>query len=168
MLLRRGSKRRAGFTLIEMAVVMAIGAIIAAIAVPPWRQYRARMEAYSAAQELRAELVNLQTVSIDKESPVLLRIDSATQYSVYLVPKATVNSATAPYRRVRLEGGTQLSPATGDLVFGERGWVATGTNGTTLTSATVGGFTVYTLTVSSPGVVNVPVNIHVNGKVQVQ
>lgn len=168
MILGSRARGRAGFTLIEMAVVMAIAAIIAAIAVPPWRQYRARMSAYSAAQELRAELVYLQSYSIDTESEVMLRIDSATQYSVYRVPKASVNSTTRPYRRITLTEGVTLTPITGDLVFAERGWVSTNASKTTLTASTVGGYTVYTITVSSPGVVNVPVNTHVNGKVQVQ
>lgn len=168
MILGSRSRGRAGFTLIEMAVVMAIAAIIAAIAVPPWRQYRSRMAAYSAAQELRAELVYLQSYSIDTETEVLLRIDNSTQYSVYRVPKAQVTGSTRPYRRVTLSDGVQLSPVTGDIVFAQRGWVNTVNTQTTLPAATVGGFTVYTITVTSPGIVNVPVNTHVNGKVTVQ
>lgn len=165
----RTRHRRRGFTLIEMAVVLALIGIMAAIATPPWRQYRARMQAYSYAHEMRAELVYIQNRSIDLESECFLRIDGPNQYSIYTIPLASYTSNARPYKRILLtESSIRLNPSTPGqvLVFGARGWVDTGK--TTVASGNVKGYSVYTIMVEAPGVVDVPVRTHVNGKVQVQ
>ncbi len=159
-------RRRAGFTLLELGISMTILAILAAIVAPPWARYRARMRAYAAAQELRAEVSYIQGRSIDLEQKCSLEIDSVGQYSVYV---ADPGNPTTPqlYKRVDLgREGLALTPEAGELVFAQRGWVDT--EDTTLDDAGLGGFTVYTITVSAPGVVDVPVRIYLNGKVEIR
>jgi len=165
----RGSSRpgrRAGFTLLELGVSMTILAILAAIVAPPWGRYRARMRAYAAAQELRAELSYIQGRSIDLEQKCSLQINSAGQYSVFVADP--MNPSTPQlYKQVNLgREGLTLTPATGWMVFAERGWVDA--KGTTVGDAGLGGYTVYTLTVSAPGVVDVPVRVYLNGKVEIR
>ena len=164
----RGGRRR-GFTLIEMAVVLAVMGIMFAIATPPWRRYRASMSAQASAQELRAELTFLQSRSIDLEEECFLRIDSATQYSTYLIPVSQYSASARPYKRIVVgNDGLQLSPSGAGtlLVFGSKGWVDT--TKSTVTSSGSGGSTYYPITVSAPNVLNVSVRTYLNGRVLVQ
>jgi prepilin-type N-terminal cleavage/methylation domain-containing protein len=155
------SRRSAGFTLLELAVSMVILAILAAIVAPPWARYRARMRAYSSAHELRAELTYIQGRAIDLEGECWVLVDSTEQYSVFVTDPATGGGEL--YRRVNLapEGLTLSSPGK-RLTFGPRGWVdASKSDVDQLTG-------IYTITVSAPGVVDVPVRIYLNGRIEVR
>lgn len=159
------TRRSAGFTLLELAVSMTILAILAAIVAPPWARYRARMRAYSAAHELRAELTYIQGRSIDLEEECRLLLDSEVQYSVYV--RDPHSGEDELYKRINVaREGLTFSPSDEVLVFGRGGWVET--TKTSLDDASLGNITFYTITVSAPGVVDVPVRIHLNGKVEVR
>lgn len=161
----RRTGRSAGFTLLELGVSITILAILAAIVVPPWANYRARMKAFAAAQELRAELAYIQSRSIDLEQTCSLVIDNSGQYSVYVFNPAT--NAQELYKRIYPSwDGLTLSPTSGTLVFAQRGWVDEGLS--TLSSGTFGGYRVWTITVSATGLTDCPVRVYYNGKVEVR
>ena len=160
------SRRSAGFTLLELAVSMVILAILAAIVAPPWARYRARMRAYSSAHELRAELTYIQGRSIDLEGECWVLVDSTEQYSVFVTDPATGGGEL--YRRVNLapEGLVLLASPGERLTFGPRGWVDTAKSSVAHDDST--GVRIHTITVSAPGVVEVPVRINLNGRIEVR
>lgn len=61
---RRQDKRHAGFTLIEILVVVVIIGLLAAIAIPWWRQFIANQDAANARNELRQGLLQAQNQSV--------------------------------------------------------------------------------------------------------
>jgi len=159
------SRRSAGFTLLELAVSMTVLAILAAIVAPPWARYRARMRAYSSAHELRAELTYIQGRAMDLEGECWVQVDNAGQYSVYVTDPST--GAGELYRQVNLsqESLTLSSPGK-KLLFGPRGWVDPSKSDVAYDDTA--GVRIYTLTVSAPGVVDVPVRIYLNGRIEVR
>lgn len=159
------SRRSAGFTLLELAVSMTVLAILAAIVAPPWARYRARMRAYSSAHELRAELTYIQGRAMDLEGECWVQVDSAGQYSVFVTDPATGSGEL--YRQVNVapEGLTLSSPGK-RLLFGPRGWVDPYKSDVSYDDSA--GIRIYTITVSAPGVVDVPVRIYLNGRIEVR
>ena len=63
MLFRESSRKQAGFTLIEVMIVVAIVAILAAIALPSYREYVMRSKRADARAGLQAAAVWLERVS---------------------------------------------------------------------------------------------------------
>ncbi len=159
------SRRSAGFTLLELAVSVTVLAILAAIVAPPWARYRARMRAYSSAHELRAELTYIQARAMDLEGECWVQVDNEGQYSVYVTDSATESGEL--FRQVNLaqESLTLSSPGK-KLLFGPRGWVDPDESDVAYDDSA--GVRIYTLTVSAPGVVHVPVRIYPNGRIEVR
>lgn len=75
------STRRAGFTLVEMMVVIAILAIIAVFAVPSFRATLVNTRMSSAISDLQASLMHARTEALQRSTPVVVAPSGASWLS---------------------------------------------------------------------------------------
>lgn len=117
-----GGPSRAGFTLIEMAIVVVIGGILIAMAVLVFSGANTRMWARKAAQVFSRDLALARSMAVRGRERVTIRFnEGALWYSV-----TTASGRTVATRRFGPTGDVHLSAVTinqpGDsLVFSSRG-----------------------------------------------
>ncbi len=77
----RGRTWRAegGFTVIELAVAMALIGVMLALATPGWRDYQANQEHVSASQEVVSTLRNAQLRATAEETSYRVDVDAAAR-----------------------------------------------------------------------------------------
>lgn len=168
---RRTGNGRGGFTLIEVIVSIGIMAIMAAIAVPPWNNYRGRAVAHEVANRLRSDLMVASSMALENQCAVMVKgVDDGTGNSVsYRVVKLQYDFVTKTYAEladVKTVDLTDLGVSTGNycIIFAERGWVDR--SGSSSDSVT-GDKEVFNVNVSKPGVVNLQVQVRPTGRVSI-
>lgn len=67
---RAGTRRQAGFTLIELGVVVSLVAILAAIAVPSFKTFLDNMDAQGAATDLVGDLATARSEALKRRAAV--------------------------------------------------------------------------------------------------
>ncbi len=68
-----------GFTVIELAVAMALIGVMLTLATPGWRNYQANQEHVSASRELVSTLRNAQLRATAEETSYRVDVDAATR-----------------------------------------------------------------------------------------
>lgn len=165
-MIRSARRTYRGFTIIEIMVAIGILGILAAIAVPPWARYRARMEAYEVANALRGDLQLAKVMTLDNQASYSVEYSAADNaYNVLLDSTEDSSTDRDPIRIVLVGQRANLGAANWKITFAERGWVNESRSTQALKSG--GDFVVYIVTVSVPGVVDVPVRVYLDGKVDV-
>jgi prepilin-type N-terminal cleavage/methylation domain-containing protein len=121
---------RAGFTITELVVVMAMLAIVAAMGLP--RMNNVRYKADAAAQLARTLLQNAQREAITRQSNVIFSIDTATNRFRYVQDYNNNDTLNTTDRVVwrRLEEGARFARPTMGRVGG--GTLAAAYTGTAL------------------------------------
>jgi type II secretion system protein H len=124
--------RPAGFTMIEVMVVIGILAIAATVVAPNLISWRGRTSLRTVANELRGDLLMMKTLAVKDNTPV--SIDLNRQTSRY-----TISANGRDLKTVELPAGISLNPGQGDeilrITFNSRG----GANNRTIVLATAGG-----------------------------
>ena len=73
-----------GFTIMELMFVLAIGAIVASIAVPSFSSWRSRTKLNSAARVLRGDLEMAKSRAMRENNFVALKFVDANSYQVFI------------------------------------------------------------------------------------
>lgn len=111
---------RAGFSLIEVMMVVVLIGIMAAIAAPSLSGYVDRSHARSAADRVRADIGYARMLAVRHARPTVVRFVDAS----YTISTVAANDAESVVKRVNLgadHGGAALSPAGSVLRFDSRG-----------------------------------------------
>jgi prepilin-type N-terminal cleavage/methylation domain-containing protein len=88
--------KRGGFTLIEMAIVLLITAILAAVAVPKWANALQSFRAATAASRIAADLALAQSAAYSSSAPKTVTFTvGSSQYTIAGV--APLNRAVGTY-----------------------------------------------------------------------
>jgi prepilin-type N-terminal cleavage/methylation domain-containing protein len=74
---------RRGFTMIEMLVVLFVGGIILALAIPPWAGWRDRAVVHRAAAELASFYHTARYAAVLRAQQVRVEFDAAVLRAVY-------------------------------------------------------------------------------------
>lgn len=106
MRLRAAQTPRSGFTLVELVMVLAIAAVVAAMAAPRWGRSMARWQVDAAARRLAADLAWAQSRARVTSSRQTVNFNvTSGQYQLVGVPDPdhpantyTVSLGQAPYR----------------------------------------------------------------------
>ena len=148
-------ERRAGFTLLELLVVLTVGAVIAGMGALVFSGYFQRSSARQAAQIFAQDLVTARGLAIRSQEPVVIRFyESSLWYEV------TVPSSGSEIARRRFGGGGEieltgvaLDTAGDSLVFDARGMAdLSGAGGGLGTASFSSGAVTYTVSFNGMGV----------------
>lgn len=111
--------RRAGFTFVEILMVMMVVAILFAIAFPRLTTMRARANVGSAMQRVAATITTARQMAISRGVPVKVAVQGNTVFSV----ASPYGAADSIQRKVSLQTlyGTALDGDAFELLFDPRG-----------------------------------------------
>ena len=146
--------RRAGFTIIELTVVVAVSAIVITIGTLSFSGYFQRSSARRAAQVFAQDLVAARSFAVRSQEPVVIRFYEGTLW--YEVESQTTATEIAR-RRFGTNADIDLSgvtlDTTGDsLVFSTRGVAdMSGAGGALGTATFSSGATTYTVSFNGMG-----------------
>lgn len=107
-------RRSAGFSLIELMVVIAITAILLTLAVPSFVELMARQRVQGVANELSADLQYTRSLAVANKANAQLKVISSAQYTLTSPPDGT------SFKSRTLGEGTTLSPVDAALEFESR------------------------------------------------
>src|SRR5580704_4381395 len=136
--------RRAGFSLTELLVVLAVSGILFGVGLPMVLTYYYNAQNTTGAQQIRALLNQARQMAIDQKAFVCVQAQTPTQLAFYLNNTCTgspwVGSITDAAGNITLQAGFTVS-TTASPVFDYLGralpsvtyTVANNTNGSTLT-----------------------------------
>lgn len=118
---RPGRPALAGFTLLEMVVVMAVAALLLGLAAPAMDSLVARQRLRSASYDLVSDLTLARSESLKRASQVRLApIAEGDWRSGW---RLTDSSGALLAQRNPLGGAVQVSPAPAEVTFNARGMV---------------------------------------------
>ncbi len=107
-------RRTAGFSLIELMVVIVITVILLTLAVPSFVELMARQRVQGVANELSADLQYTRSLAVTNRVDAQLQVSSSTQYNITSPPGGT------SFKSITLGTDTTLDPASATLVFESR------------------------------------------------
>lgn len=76
-------RRQKGFTLIELMIVIVVMAILAAIAVPSYREYQAQSRHKGAVRQIASDLMAARMQAISENNWIALNIDNSHAYTIF-------------------------------------------------------------------------------------
>jgi len=130
-------RSEAGFTMIELMVIITIAAILLALAVPSFTESLARRRLEGVTNELNADLQFTRTQAVSNNASVSL-VTSAHGYTVSGV--TTVSSVASPvtvtYKTITLDSTISLTPSMTVTMDGYRGMSSAATTITVSDSQT--------------------------------
>lgn len=150
----RWGARKSGFTLIELTVVVSIGAIVVTIGTLAFSGYFQRNSARSAAQVFAQDLVAARGYAVRTQEPVVVRF---YETNLWYEVRSQVTGTEIARRRFGTNADIDLSAVTLDtsgdsLVFSARGIAnMTGVSGPLGTATFSSGAVTYTVSFNGMG-----------------
>jgi prepilin-type N-terminal cleavage/methylation domain-containing protein len=103
-------KKHTGFTLIELMIVVAIIAILAAIAIPMYQQYVAKAQLAAAFAEIRPGKTTVETVVHPSAAP-----PSTPHWQPTVLPRSPARFPVLLWSTARSSAWTATRPASGPV-----------------------------------------------------
>lgn len=107
-------RKAAGFSLIELMVVIAITVILLTLAVPSFVELLARHRVQGVANELSADLQYARSLAVANRTDAQVKVSSGTQYDITSPPDGTA------FKHITLGEETTVDPVGATLEFESR------------------------------------------------
>ncbi len=114
----RAHRRRHGFTLIEMVVLIIIMAVLSSIAVPTYSHFKARMEFAASVREVVGLFAYARDAAVQNDTECTVHFDAQSATFVVTVEEPPLIS-DAPTALVDTQDTAQSAPESQRVVLGE-------------------------------------------------
>jgi len=157
----RSSRRERGFTLVELAIVLALVAAMALIAVPWFVKITQRQQIQSAAREIAVALTAARMTAVKRNTQIAFSVAGSSPalefQTVEPPPPAPTPTPFPRMLRLPAKAARFQGPTPGPIVFGGDGRIAVSTGQTFVIEGPVG--------MATPNAIRI--NVNGNGRVEI-